>query len=68
MLTSRTTTQCQCNHDPVWLKTEIEADRNPQEFRTGADGEIVLVCLRCGELWNHQATDRLIDLIMEVYR
>jgi hypothetical protein len=55
--------QCQCKHDPNWLKAEIGAGRYVQKFRV-LDGEYVLVCLCCGGLWDHRATNRLIDLIM----
>jgi hypothetical protein len=53
---------CQCNHDPHWLKAEIGAGRYPQNFCEVDGGG--LVCSRCGGLWDHRATDRLIDLIM----
>jgi hypothetical protein len=56
--------QCECHHDPRWLKAEIDAKRYPQEYRVGENGEYVLVCVKCGGLWDHRATDRLIELIM----
>jgi hypothetical protein len=55
---------CQCNHDPRWFKAEIDAGRYPQEYRVGENGEYLLVCVKCSGLWDHRATDRLIDLVM----
>jgi hypothetical protein len=55
--------QCQCNHDPRWIKAEIEAKRYPQKFRE-VDGKYELFCQICGGLWDHRATDRLVDLVM----
>lgn len=54
---------CQCNHDPHWLWAEIEAKRYPQKF-CEIDGQYELICVHCGGLWDHRATDRLIDLVM----
>jgi hypothetical protein len=55
--------ECKCHHDAAWLKQEIAARRWVQEYRVGENGEYVLVCVICGGLWDHRATDRLIDLI-----
>jgi hypothetical protein len=55
--------QCQCNHDPYWLYKEIKGARYPQKFRE-VDGKYELFCEVCGGLWDHRATDRLIDLVM----
>ncbi len=60
-----TIAQCRCGHDPHWLSSQISVGRYVQEYRV-VDGEYALVCQRCGGLWDHTATDRLIDLIMEV--
>jgi hypothetical protein len=55
--------QCQCNHDPLWIKKEIEGKRPPQKFRE-VNGTYELFCEVCGGLWDHRATDRVIDLVM----
>ena len=50
-------------HDAADLHREIAAGP-VQAFRKHKDtGETVLVCLTCGGLWNHKATDRLIERI-----
>jgi hypothetical protein len=54
---------CRCNHDARWLFAEIKAGRYPQQYRT-VDDEYVLVCIHCNGLWDHAATDRVIDLVM----
>jgi hypothetical protein len=55
--------QCECHHDDaIRLQQEIAARRWVQEYRV-ENGEYVLVCVKCGGLWDHRATDRLIDLI-----
>jgi hypothetical protein len=51
---------CQCNHDPHWLKAEIEVGRYPQKYRE-VNGDYALFCVKCGGLWDHRATDRLIE-------
>jgi hypothetical protein len=55
--------RCSCNHDPQWLKKEIEAGRFLQQYRD-VTGKLELFCVVCGGLWDHRTTDRLIDLIM----
>lgn len=57
----RTIAPCQCGHDPHWLKLEIATGRYPQKFQIVND-EYVLICVHCGGLWDHRATERLIDL------
>jgi hypothetical protein len=51
--------RCKCRHilDPVWLKQQIEAGKEIHMY--------VLCCTSCGGLWNHSATDRLIDHVMK---
>ena len=61
--------ECKCNHDPAWLEQEIAARRWVHEYRERRDtGEVILVCLRCDGLWDHRATDRLIERIMSPHR
>jgi hypothetical protein len=55
--------QCQCKHDPHSLYAEIGGGRYPQKFRE-VNGTYELLCDVCGGLWDHRATDRLIDLVM----
>jgi hypothetical protein len=56
---------CQCNHEAAHLQQEIAAGRPVHEYRIGEDSEYVLVCLTCLGLWDHSATDRLIEDIMK---
>jgi len=57
--------ECKCDHDAAYLEQEIAARRWVHEYRERRDtGEIVLVCLTCDGLWDHRATDRLIERIM----
>jgi hypothetical protein len=63
-LKAQATFQCQCHHEPTWLEQEFLAGRLFHEYRENADGVVVLICLKCGGLWDHSATDRLIDFIM----
>jgi len=55
--------QCQCKHDPHSLYAEIAGGRLPQKFRE-VNGTYELFCEVCGGLWDHRATDRVIDLVM----
>jgi hypothetical protein len=59
--------QCTCNHAPEWLEQEIRAGRSPQKYvfeeAGNRNSKYVLICTKCGNLWDHAATDRLIDLI-----
>jgi hypothetical protein len=55
--------QCRCNHDAGYLHQEIAAGRYVQEWRKRADGEYVPICRRCNGLWDHRATDRLIERV-----
>jgi hypothetical protein len=56
--------ECKSDHDPVYLQQEIAAQRWVHEYRKRqGGGEYVLVCLRCDGLWDHRATDRLIESI-----
>ena len=55
---------CRCNHDAAYLHQEIAARRWVPEYRTHATSdEYVLACLSCNGLWDHRATDRLIERI-----
>ncbi len=55
---------CRCDHHPDYLQQEIAAGRYVQEYRTRqSNGEYVLVCRCCNGLWDHRATDRLIEKI-----
>jgi hypothetical protein len=60
---TRERAQCGCNHDPRWLYAAINTRHYPQEYHE-VDGKYVLVCMICGGLWDHRATDRLIELVM----
>jgi hypothetical protein len=58
--------KCQCDHDAGWLRQEIAARRLVHEYRTNiATGKAVLVCTKCQGLWDHAATDRLMEPICE---
>jgi len=55
---------CRCNHDPIFLQTEIAAGRWVHKFQENEIGEYVLTCLSCGGLWDHAATDGVIANVM----
>ena len=55
---------CGYNHDTRWLFDEIAACRYPQKFQQDATGCSELICVKCGGLWDHSATDRVIDYVM----
>jgi hypothetical protein len=59
----KTIEQCLCHHEAEWLAAEITAGRYPQEYRDTANG-YVLVCRKCEGLWDHRATDRVIEHVM----
>jgi hypothetical protein len=64
--------ECRCNHDAGWLFDEIAAGRPAQEYQQREyrdhegkmQREYVLFCRTCWGLWDHKATDRLIDRVM----
>jgi hypothetical protein len=61
--------ECKCDHDPAYLEQEIAARRWGHEYRERRDTrEVILVCLRCDGLWDHGATDRIIERIMRPRR
>ena len=61
--------ECKCHHDPAYLEQEIAARRWVHEYRERRDTrEVILVCLRCDGLWEHGATDRIIERIMRPRR
>ena len=56
---------CQCNHLPAYLFQEIAAKRPVHEFRESKEtGQYDLICLTCFGLWDHAATDRLVEMVM----
>jgi hypothetical protein len=57
--------ECTCDHDAADLAREMQAGRPVHEYRERRDtGETVLVCLKCNGLWDHRATDRVIEFVM----
>ena len=58
---------CTCNHATEWLIKEIKEGRYPQKFQPDATGAYVLICVKCSALWDHGATDRVIDQIVGTY-
>jgi serine/threonine protein phosphatase PrpC len=57
---------CRCNHLPATLFEEISEGRPVHEYRTNKEtGQYELICLTCFGLWDHTATDRLVEMIMK---
>jgi hypothetical protein len=56
---------CRCNHKPAYLSQEIAARRWVHEYQESETGEYELICLTCGCLWDHRATDKLIEWVMK---
>jgi hypothetical protein len=55
---------CRCNHDAAFLQQQIAAGHPVHKFEENEIGEYVLICLTCEALWDHTATDKVIESVI----